>query len=148
VRNNDYFDMRNLASPSSPLGHCPVSGCTALLSDAPSQWRELPYCPVHRIRIHASSRTFVYYDGDDADSKRAAAMRNILFETEYFEKHILGNKRRAESHRFCNETSEDALTWNVFSRLARYTALAKLLSHLTPMRQTMEPELYLWGSTR
>ena len=105
----------------------------------------MPYCPAHRIRIHAGSRTFVYYNGEDSDSKRAAALRNILFETDYLDTHILGNKNKAESHRFCNETSEDALTWNVFSRLAAATALSPLLSKLTAPQQTMEPELYLWG---
>jgi len=34
---------------------------------------EMPYCPVHRIRIHAGTRTFVYYNGPDEVSKRNAA---------------------------------------------------------------------------
>ena len=105
----------------------------------------MPYCPIHRIRIHAGSRTFVYYDGEDANSKRVAALRNILFEKSYFDKYILGNKQKAETHRFCNETSEDALTWNVFSRLAREASLARLLSHQTAAQQNVEPELYQWG---
>lgn len=140
-----YFDMRNLAPTKDELGGCPVSGCTAALGKVDSQWGEMDYCPDHRIRIHAGSRTFVYYNGPDAVSKRDAALRNIFFERKYFEKYILGNAAKAESHRICHETSEDALTWNVFSKLARDGLLAKLLSKLTNLDIKDEPELYLWG---
>jgi hypothetical protein len=140
-----YFDMRNLASPPGEVGSCPVSGCAAPLEKADSQWGKMPYCPVHRIRIHAGSRTFVYYNGPDEFSKHEAALRNILFEREYFEKHILGNAAKAETHRICHETSEDALTWNVFSKLARDGVLPALLSTLTDLSLNTEPELYLWG---
>lgn len=138
-----YFDMRNLASPMGVLGCCPVSSCAAPLKKV--RWRgvERPYCPVHRIRIHA--RTFVYYNVPDAPSKRNPALRNILFEGDYFEKHILGNKAKAETHRICHENSEDALTWNVFSRLASGGLLPMLLSTLTHLDVKNEPELYLWG---
>jgi hypothetical protein len=138
-----YFDMRNLASPMRKVSGCPVSGCSALLEKASSQWGAMPYCPVHRIRIHAKS--FVYYDGPDKASKRNAALRNILFERDYFKEHILGNAAKAETHRICHETSEDALTWNVFSRLARGELLSKLLSTFTCRSLKNEPELYLWG---
>lgn len=69
---DSYFDMRNLASPMGELGGCPVSGCAAPLRKADSQWGEMSYCPVHRIRIHAGTRTFVYYNGPDETSKREA----------------------------------------------------------------------------
>src|SRR2546430_14658636 len=148
-----YFDMRNLASPMRPRGDCPVSGCTAPLGEldsprrgkADSQRRKMPYCPEHGIRIHAASRTFVYYNGPDKHSKRNAALRNILFERDYFKEHILGNAAKAETHRICNENSEDALTWNVFSRLASGGLLPTLLATLTRVSLKNEPELYLWG---
>ncbi len=142
---NAYFDMRNLASPKGEPRGCPVAGCTASLGNASSQWGEMPYCPVHRIRIHAGTRTFVYYNGPDATSKRNAALRNILFERHYFKEHILGNAAKAETHRICHETSEDALTWNVFSRLASGGLLPMLLSKLSHVDVKSEPELYLWG---
>lgn len=142
---NEYFDMRNLAPPNSTLRGCPVDGCTASPGKVPSQWGEMPYCPVHRIRIHAGTRTFAYYNGPDAISKRDAALRNILFERSYFKEHILGNAAKAETHRICHETSEDAMTWNVFSRLARGSLLPMLLSKLSPLDVKGEPELYLWG---
>jgi len=50
MENTDYFDMRNLAPPNADPDSCPVSGCTAILGTAESQWGELPYCPTHRIR--------------------------------------------------------------------------------------------------
>src|SRR5580700_573192 len=140
-----YFDMRNLASAMGRRGSCPVSGCASPLRKADSQWGKMTYCPVHRIRIHAGTRTFVYYNGPDETSKHYAALRNILFERDYFKKHILGNAAKAETHRICHETSEDALTWNVFSRLASGGALPTLLSTLTGLSLKDEPELYLWG---
>ena len=140
-----YFDTRNLAPPMGELGGCPVSGCATHLGKADSQWGEMPYCPVHRIRIHAGTRTFVYYNGPDETSKRNAALRNILFERNYFKEHILGNSAKAETHRICHETSEDALTWNVFSRLASGGFLPMLLSTFTHLSLKNEPELYLWG---
>src|SRR5260370_32910790 len=99
---DSYFDVRNLASPTGALGSCPVSGCTAPLEKADSQWGKKSYCPVHRIRIHA--KTFVYYNGPDKTSKRDAALRNIVFERDYFREHILGNAAKAETHRICHET--------------------------------------------
>jgi hypothetical protein len=140
---DSYFDVRNLASPMGAVGSCPVSGCTAPLLEAESQWGRMPYCPVHRIRIH--KKTFVYYNGPDKASKRDAALRNILFERDYFKEHILGNAAKAETHRICHETSEDALSWNVFSRLARGGLLPKIFSTLTQSSVKNDPELYMWG---
>ena len=141
----DYFDMRNLASPMRPPEFCPVFSCTAPLGKADSQWGELPYCLVHRIRIHTASRTFVYYNGPDRDSRRNAALRNVLFQRNYFKTYVLGNAAKAETHRICHETSEDALTWNVFSQLAVRGALPAVMSTLTGCFFDSEPELYLWG---
>lgn len=141
-----YFDARSLTPQlkgNSPC--CPVSGCNAPLEKVPSQWGEMPFCPLHCIRIHRGSSTFVYYNGSDALSKWTAALRNILFEREYFAAHILGNAGKAETHRICHETSEDALTWNVFARLAKEGILADLVSNLTNRGLKDEPELYLWG---
>lgn len=140
-----YFDMRNLASPPGEPGACPVAGCVAPLGKAASQWGEMPYCPVHRIRIHAGTRTFVYYNGSDGESKHQSALRNILFERQYFGSRFLGNAAKAETHRICHETSEDALTWNVFASLARAGRVATLLTSLAGSDAKSEPDLYLWG---
>lgn len=140
-----YFDIRHLSPGTSAPGACPISGCTTTLGRAASQWGELPYCPSHRIRIHESSKTFVYYNGADSASKRDAALRNILFDRDYFGQRFLGNAAKAETHRICHETSEDALTWNVFSSLASAGVLPALVADLTRRDIRSEPELYLWG---
>jgi|ERR1035437_2932050 hypothetical protein len=140
-----YFDMRHLSSPRSEPGDCPIQGCKATLGKAGSQWGDLPYCPQHRIRIHAGTQTFVYYNGADPASKRDAALRNILFERKYFGQHVLGNAAKAETHRICHETSEDALTWNVFSALATAGVLPALIAQFAQVDVRSEPELYLWG---
>lgn len=141
----EYLDVRNLRWPANGDSPCPVLGCTVPADKVPSQWGDLPFCPLHRIRIHLGSRTFVYYNGPDALAKRSAALRNIVFERDYFGSRILGNAAKAETHRICHETSEDALTWNVFSRFARAGMLSKLVSSLTKQGVRDEPELYLWG---
>lgn len=140
-----YFDMRNLASPMGEPGSCPVAGCAASLGKVDSQWGMMPYCPLHCIRIHGGSRTFVYCNGPGETSQRDPALRNILFERDYFGTHILGNAAKAETHRICHETSEDALTWNVFSRLSNGGMLPTLLSAFTGSSLKSQPELYLWG---
>ena len=44
-----------------------------------------------------------------------------------------------------HETSEDALTWNVFSQIASQRQLSRVVGALTGQQDTTEPELYLWG---
>ena len=136
MKTDSYFDIRNLTKLKGELLHCPITGCKSIESNQ-------GYCPVHCINIH--KKTFVYFNGEDPISKKDSALRNILFEHQYFRTHILGNTAKAESHRICHETSEDALTWNVFSYLARHGLLRKLLSQITKSEVESEPELYLWG---
>ena len=146
ISTQGYFDARHLTPQlKNQEPRCPVSRCGAVLERVPSQWGEMPFCPMHFIRIHSGSGTFVYYTGSDQESRRKAALRNILFENRYFADHILGNAVKAETHRICHETSEDALTWNVFSRLATAGVLRGLVSNLTNQDVKANPELYLWG---
>ena len=141
-----YFDVRTLTPQlKGAEPRCPVTGCTTAMDRTPSSWGLLPLCPVHRIRIHAGSGTFVYYHGQESSAKRAAALRNIVFEPDFFEAYFLGNAQKAESHRICHETSEDALTWNVFSRLVDTDVLTRLASDLTNTSLRNRLELYLWG---
>lgn len=74
-------------------------------------------------------------------------MRNIVSEQAYFSSHILPSKFKAETDRFNFESSEDAVTWNVFTAFARHKKLYRLLSVFTgrTYSPTEEPELYLWG---
>ena len=142
---SNYLDIRNLDWSSCGTGSCPVSNCAASLGLVASQRGDMPHCPDHQIRIHRNSRTFVYYHGSDPASRRQAALRNILFAREYFGDHILGNAAKAESHRIAHETSEDALTWNVFSGLLQADKLGDLLTTLRRGSHSSMPELYLWG---
>ena len=121
----EYFDIRTL-QPGQGRERCPVTSCTAELQGCHC-------CPNHGIEIHTN--TFVYTD----------PLRNVRFEHEFFKRHILHNKLKAETHRFGNENSEDALTWNVFAALARRRRLAALSRCLSQIDTNGEPELYLWG---
>ena len=106
------------------------------------------FCRRHALRIHSASRTFVYFNGTSAEDKKKAALRNLWFNSEFFVEHILGNAHKAESHRFCYETSEDALTWNVFSMLESTNSLGHVLRWMLPNMFPEPPidvELYLWG---
>jgi hypothetical protein len=142
--NNSYFDLQHFV-PDWQGQTCPVRNCTASLDAAPSRWGWMPYCPVHALRIHTGSRTFVYYNGAERNDKRTAALRNIRFHAAYFAAHILHNSFKAETARISHETSEDALTWNVFSEMASNQRLSQVVAALTGRRIETEPELYLWG---
>lgn len=140
-----YYDIRSIR-PDIQKGenNYYINGCTEKMQTAPSQWGEMPYCPKHGIRIHPSTNTFVYYNGDDRTSKRTAALRNIKFNKEFFSKYVLGNAYKAESHRICHETSEDALTWNVFSEILSRGLLEELVRELVGI-EVIDPKLILWG---
>ncbi len=131
---SEYFDARTLNRPTSGQGHiCPVGSCRAELQHHQIGKRSQLLCPDHKIRVHLN--TFVYQD----------ALRNIRFERDYFERAILKNKLKAETHRLGYENSEDALTWNVFAALARRKQLSALSRSLFQLDSDDEPELYLWG---
>lgn len=65
----DYFDIEDIdASRVSPRQatvsiQCPVKDCTAKLQKVHSQWGPMPFCSSHGLRIHCSSKKFVYYNG-------------------------------------------------------------------------------------
>jgi hypothetical protein len=129
---SNYFDTRALIQrPSGPDRKCPVGSCKKTLETG----KGMPSCPDHEIKI--SSKSFVYKN----------PLHNIRFERDYFERAILNNENqlKAETHRLGNENSEDALTWNVFTALARRKRLAALSRCFSPVGTSDEPELYLWG---
>lgn len=134
MKTNEYFDTNVLTTPTpSKVSACPVRGCNAELQ-TPSNGKRLPlYCPDHGIKIH--TKTFKYNN----------PLRNIRFEPDYFRQRILGNPFKAETYHLKSENSEDALTWNVFTSLAKAGRLAALASSLAQVDVNKEPELYLWG---
>ncbi len=130
------------------LPDCPVKGCPAPLSTAPYRQRELPYCTTHGLRLHGVGGTdtrFVYDNGPAQDDKIRARLRNFLFEPEYVRTHVLDNPTKAETYRLGYESSEDALSWNVFVGLLQGGLLSKAMSWLAGRRIEGEPDLYLWG---
>lgn len=131
---SEYFDARTLNRPASGQDRvCPVASCKAKLQQRQIGKRSQLICPEHSIKIHPN--TFGYED----------PLRNIRFERDYFRRAILYNKLKAETHRLGYENSEDALTWNVFSALARRKQLSALSRSLFKVDTNDEPELYLWG---
>jgi hypothetical protein len=131
---SEYFDTRTLNQPAGGRdGACPVRSCKAAPQHHQMGKRIQLLCPDHGIEIR--SKTFVYED----------PLCNIRFERDYFASNIWKNKLKAETHRFGNENSEDALTWNVFAALARRRMLSALSKSLSQIDIHDEPELYLWG---
>lgn len=104
----------------------------------------MPFCPKHGLRFHPSSGNFVFYNGRMSPERLQATLRNVLFETGFFERYIYGSPHKAERHRFCFETSEDALTWNVCSAFARSGLLDAFATFLAG-RPVTQVQLYLWG---
>jgi hypothetical protein len=94
-------------------------------------------CPDHGIRCHYSSggSTYTYQ----------SAPRNIIASPDLFERHVLQNPFKYESHRFGFERSEDAVSWNVFRSLQEAGALAQIGELFTGERSPIEPHFYLWG---
>ncbi len=131
IESEKYFDSRTLTLPRAD--GCPVRGCVAPLQPPPGGKAVPKLCPIHQIQIHR--KTFGYRN----------PLLNIRFERQYFRQKIRHNRHKAETHRFGYENSEDALTWNVFARLARTGRLTELASSLAQIELSAHPELYLWG---
>jgi hypothetical protein len=111
-------------------------GCERVLR-TPARGVSGEVCPEHGIRCHHSSAgaTYTYRD----------AKRNIVASPDLFERCVLRNPFKYESHRFGFEKSEDAVSWNVFRSLQEAGMLGKVGELLTGERAPIEPHLYLWG---
>jgi hypothetical protein len=141
---NDYYDIRKIQKTRS-RNTCPIEGCNASLQTAPSQWGDMPFCPLHFIRIH--KETFVYYNGSSREEKKTAALRNIRFNKKIFAESFLDKTNKAESHRICHETSEDALTWNVFTEILVNGYLDEVAKLITQRKNIKGSKLILWGQS-
>jgi hypothetical protein len=103
-------------------------------------------CSEHGVRIHRN--TFVYYNGDDRESRRQSRLRNFLPSLRQFgnASGLLDNKHKAESHRLGAENSEDALTFNIFASFCRGGYLPRVYDWLTGETTTSDQiKLFLWG---
>jgi len=104
----------------------------------------IPYCPDHGIRIHKNG--FVYFNGISKVEHMLAALRNVIFNGDYL-KYVLGSGQKLDSSRFSYESSEDAVTYNVFSELfVHKESLQRLVGHIINETVEDDVDLYLWGS--
>lgn len=133
-------------------GRCPIKNCSVDISkyQVPFQKykgkiRYLPFCPEHGIRIHKQSG-FVYYNGPSRDDLSVSTKRNLMFNSGYYINNFLKKNNKMESTRLCYENSEDAVSYNVFTKLASDgDALRKIVSYITNKNIKEEVDLYLWG---
>lgn len=92
--------------------------------------RDDAFCSAHNISV-STKPTYVYRD----------RRRNFIVGLE-----LLASLHKVESWRLGHETSEDALSWNVFVALSRLGGLRSVFETLTGESASADPELYLWGN--
>lgn len=120
----------------SPCIRCYVRGCKRFLR-VPKRGIPGEVCPDHGIVCHSSGKnsTFVYAD----------PRRNLITSAELFARRLIGHPFKYETHRFGNERSEDALTWNVFRSFQEAGKLSEVAAWIIGQRHPWEPFLFLWG---
>ena len=108
---------------------CCIRGCNQWLA---RRRRGVPpeYCPDHHISISLSP-TYVFQDWRSNFIVNPAPISGMS---------------KVEKWRLGNESSEDALSWNVFVPLLYMDLLPALLEQLDLDRTMSEVELYLWGN--
>lgn len=125
---------RYFTRSSDPLLHgerlqCCINGCEERL-ERRHRGQRPSYCPKHGISM-STKPTYVYKD----------AKRNFIVGRD-----ILRQVSKVESWRLGFETSEDAVSWNVFVGLYVLEGLADAFEKLTGETAKGDPELYLWGN--
>ncbi len=88
------------------------------------------FCPIHGISV-STTPTYIFQD----------YWRNFIIGRD-----LLKSVTKVESWRLGNETSEDAVSWNVFVGLQKSGGLRECFELLTGITGCAEPELYLWGN--
>jgi hypothetical protein len=108
---------------------CCIRDCTELL---PKRHRGQKPCFCQRHGISMSTKpTYIYRNPE----------RNFIIGND-----IPTRIAKVEKWRLGFETSEDALSWNVFVGLYALKGLAEVFEALTGTVASGEPELYLWGN--
>jgi len=125
---------------------CPVKGCLSKnLYKIGFQKYQVPYCPDHGIRIHKSG--FVYYNGRLGNDLITATKRNLPFNADYYIENFFRKGNKMESGRLCFESSEDAVSYCVFTALLSDSrALKQLVGHIAKEEVHDEVDLLLWGN--
>jgi hypothetical protein len=108
---------------------CCIDGCNELLARR-HRGQNPRFCPKHGISM-STKPTYIYKETD----------RNFVIGND-----ILKRLPKVEKWRLGNETSEDALSWNVFVGLYALEGLAEAFRLLTGTNPKEQPELYLWGN--
>jgi len=145
------FTRNDLQKTRLLAGKCPVKDCRTSINShkVPFQrykgkMRYLPFCHKHALRIHRSG--FVYYNGPTKQDLIIATRRNLAFNSDYYTAHFFKRGNKMESGRLCYESSEDAVSYNVFTELlSNGNALRKLLGHIIKQEVKADVDLYLWG---
>lgn len=127
-------DLRYSTARADSLLHgeflqCCIRDCEELLPKRHRGQKPL-FCPKHGISV-STKPTYIYADVE----------RNFIIG-----KQIPTHLSKVESFRLGYETSEDALSWNVFVSIYALDGLAEAFEKLTGITATEEPELYLWGN--
>lgn len=108
---------------------CCIRDCEELLKRR-HRGQQLYFCPKHGISM-STKPTYIYEDKE----------RNFIIG-----KDIPRQMSKVENWRLGFETSEDAVSWNVFVSLYALNGLAEAFEKLTGTIPIGEPELYLWGN--
>jgi hypothetical protein len=108
---------------------CCIRDCPKLLPRR-HRGQQPCFCPKHGISV-STKPTYVYRDAE----------RNFIVGKE-----LLRRVTKVERWRLGFETSEDAVSWNVFVGLYALEGLAEVFEALTGTAPSAEPELYLWGN--
>jgi len=108
---------------------CCIRDCAELLRKR-HRGEEPCFCPKHGISV-STKPTYIYRDAE----------RNFIIGRD-----ILKRVSKVERWRLGFETSEDAVSWNVFVGLYALEGLAEAFEALTGVVPLREPELYLWGN--
>lgn len=108
---------------------CCIRDCAELLPKR-HRGQEPHFCPKHGISV-STKPTYIYQDAE----------RNFIIGRD-----ILKSFSKVERWRLGFETSEDAVSWNVFVGLYTLEGLAEAFEALTGVVPSGKPELYLWGN--
>ncbi|MDB6023125.1 MAG: hypothetical protein JWQ04_2982 [Pedosphaera sp.] len=111
---------------------CCVEGCEGWLAKRKGGQKQAAenFCQQHGISM-SKKPTYIFRD----------PKRNFIIGQEG-----LAHMKKVEKWRLGYETSEDALTWNVFVSLYALNTLKDAFVKFTGISPMAEPELYLWGN--
>jgi hypothetical protein len=108
---------------------CCIRDCAELLPKR-HRGQEPRFCSEHAISV-STKPTYIYRDAEHNFIVGRAMLKSVS---------------KVERWRLGFETSEDALSWNVFVGLYALKGLAEAFEALTGTVPQRQPELYLWGN--